>query len=213
MRKLTAALPEAQRPAAERARERVLVLPDGWLSEADPTPVLPTLMQAVLADRRLRLRYARPGATPRWRTVDPLGLVQAAGVWYLLAAVRGASRTYRVSRIHDAEALDEPATTRPDGVDLATLWKQGRAAFRGEAAGLAVRVQVEPSHRQGLVAAALEVTAQDGDALDVVFGDARHAEAVLWRLAPYAVVVTPGDLAERLADRARRTALAYRPAR
>ena len=40
----------------------------------------------------------------------------------------GADRTYRVSRIVDAEELAEPAV-RPDGVDLGALWERRRAEF------------------------------------------------------------------------------------
>ncbi|MEZ5201908.1 MAG: WYL domain-containing protein [Micropruina glycogenica] len=39
--------------------------------------------------------------------MDPYGLVENAGRWYLLAGRDGDQRTYRVSRIVSAEVLDE----------------------------------------------------------------------------------------------------------
>ena len=58
------------------------------------------------------------------RVLDPLGLVLKAGVWYLVARVaddaRG-PRTYRLSRVRAAAALDEQFA-RPAGFDLQEHW-------------------------------------------------------------------------------------------
>src|SRR6202011_5023613 len=78
--KLLAALPAARRAevAAESARFHVDA-PD-WFRPLRPAPHLDTIIQAVRADRRLRLVYTTP---PRLE-VEPLGLVAKAGNWYLV---------------------------------------------------------------------------------------------------------------------------------
>ena len=46
---------------------------------------------------------------PVERLISPFGLVAKGSVWYLVGAVDGHVRTYRVSRISQAEVLDEAA--------------------------------------------------------------------------------------------------------
>ncbi len=73
--------------------------------------------RAVFAGHKLRIHYAAVDQPPKWRTVDPIGLVTVRDQTYLLATRSGADRTYRLSRVLAAEELDEPAQ-RPDRVDL-----------------------------------------------------------------------------------------------
>jgi predicted DNA-binding transcriptional regulator YafY len=86
------------------------------------------LQDAIWRDRRLHLRYARSDGVAVDRDVDPLGLVAKGRLWYLVAAVEGRPRTYRVSRVRAAELLDEPAVRSPD-FDLAAFWAQSSAGF------------------------------------------------------------------------------------
>ncbi len=110
LRKLVAALPAGQRTIAAETRERLVVDPAGWTDEGSAGAALATIGDAVLSGRRLRLRYRRAGAAEaRERIVDPYGLVQAAGVWYLIAATEGEPRAYRVSRVVEAAPIDEQA--------------------------------------------------------------------------------------------------------
>jgi predicted DNA-binding transcriptional regulator YafY len=143
LRKLLAAVPDAHRPAALQARERVVVDPTGWSREAEPVPHLATVQEAVWLDRRLRLAY-RSSDAPRARVleVEPYGLVAKAGTWYLIAAETGEPRLFRASRIEAAAILEAPAN-RPPGLDLEALWLELRHRFdeRG-GEGLAVRVTV-----------------------------------------------------------------------
>jgi predicted DNA-binding transcriptional regulator YafY len=147
LRKLLAAVPESHRPAAVRARERVVVDPTGWSRAAEPVPHLATVQEAVWLDRRLRLAY-RSSDAPRAREliVEPYGLVAKAGTWYLIAAEDGEPRLFRASRIEAAELLDTPAS-RPLGLDLEALWLELRRRFdvRG-GEGLAVRALVRTAN-------------------------------------------------------------------
>lgn len=142
LRKLMSALPEAQRPQAIRAQERVVVDPRGWMRGAEKVPWLEAIQEAVWADRRLRLRYRRAGAaSPRTQVVDPYGLVFKAGVWYLIAAVEGEARMYRVSRVESVQPLDE-AARRPSGLDLEALWNELRGRLEERGAGVEVMLLV-----------------------------------------------------------------------
>ncbi|WP_431678393.1 helix-turn-helix transcriptional regulator [Kitasatospora sp. KL5] len=124
LRKVMAALPAPHRPAAEATSERILVDPARWLR---PEPAaradLGVLQNAVFADRRLRLGYRHSGASgPSDYTLDPYGLVNKAGVWYLAADLDGAPRLFRADRTLTAEVLDEPVRRRP-GLQLAEVWE------------------------------------------------------------------------------------------
>jgi predicted DNA-binding transcriptional regulator YafY len=126
LRKLLGSMLEQQQTLAVRAASRVLVRPEGFLSDADDTPDLGLLQQAVFGGRRLRFRYTSGRSrTTSTRTVDPHGLVNAGGIWHLLATHRHADRTFRVSRIRDAAVLQDSAR-RPDSLDLQELWRRRR---------------------------------------------------------------------------------------
>lgn len=213
MRKLMVAMPASQRQSAERAAERVLVQPQGWLAEPEHEGALRVIQQAVFADRRLRINYPSSDGAARWRTVDPIGLVHAAGRWYLLALHDGADRTYRVSRVAAATILDQPAERRI-GVELERLWQQRRQKFREARVVFPVQVRVRARRRSDLVAAALDLVEEAPHAggwllLDLVFADRRHAASALWALAPDAEVVHPQALRDSLGERAEQTRHRY----
>src|SRR5215469_2118030 len=138
LRKLLSVLPEPHRPDAEQAAGRVVVDPRAWMRSRDDVPHLATVQDAVWRDRRLRMRYRRPGASdPVDRLLDPYGLVAKAGTWYLVGADGGEPRLYRVSRIEAAEVTDQ-AAERPAALDLEAL--RGRVEGRGP--GVEVRARV-----------------------------------------------------------------------
>lgn len=126
--KLLAALPAMHRRDAEYARQRIHVDAAGWHSAEEIVPLLPILQEAIWQERKLRLTYER-GDTTVERLVDPLGLVAKGHIWYLVAAVEGQARSYRVSRIHGATLSDEPCV-RPTDFDLASYWQQSSSEFQ-----------------------------------------------------------------------------------
>lgn len=169
VRKLSSALPESHTRSVGHALERVLVDPEGWGGAAVRHPeALPVALEAVDEGRRLRLRYRSRGSDHvRRRTVDPWGLVLAAGTWYLLAAHRGHRRTFRLDRIVGAEPLRARAH-RPSGLDLEREWTAARAAWRQRPSvtvELRVRrAQADLAVRQlGLVLAGEPRRTPDGD--------------------------------------------------
>lgn len=125
--KLLGSMPVALRSAAQAWRDRVHVDVPGWFAAPGDNTHLPAVASAVFDERRMNIRYRRGDRTVA-RTLDPLGLVAKAGVWYLVAAHRGHVRTYRVGRIASAAVLDAPAR-RPDGFDLPAYWAASAAEF------------------------------------------------------------------------------------
>ncbi len=215
MRKVVAALPPAQRSAATQGAERILVRPEGWLRRDTITPGegrLATVRSAVFAGHRLRIRYAAKGQEPRWRTVDPVGLVSAKGSWYLLATRDGAERSYLLARMREVEELDEPAERAPD-VDLGRVWEDRRARFATSMGTVTARVRVRPHRRSDLVRFVRGLT-EDGERdgwlhADAEFADEGFAAHVLWTLAPDAEVLAPASLRAAVATRAAETAARY----
>jgi len=78
------------------------------------------------------------------RTVGPLGLVNKAGAWYLVAVARGARvSVFRAGRISAARILDEPVE-RPAGFELAGFWERWSAEFITSRPRLPVRLRASP---------------------------------------------------------------------
>lgn len=126
--KLQAALPSTQRDRATQAQQTILLDMSGWRQSVEEVPMLPQLHAAIWRGRRIAFAYARSDGAAVERIADPLGLVAKGRLWYLIAAVDGEPRTYRVGRIREATILDEPAT-RPEGFDLATFWEEASSNF------------------------------------------------------------------------------------
>ncbi|MEU6797661.1 WYL domain-containing protein [Nonomuraea wenchangensis] len=161
LRKLVRALPATFRADAEAAARAVVSDPAGW-GEAgrEPPALVRTLQDAVVAGRKVRLTYARKGGEPAERLVDPLGLVDKDGLWYLVAGTEAGRRTYRVDRVTAAETTELPAE-RPDGFDLAAEWE---------------RVVGEVERRRSLVTAVVLVAERHAGILRDHFG--RHCEVL-----------------------------------
>jgi len=219
MLKVVDALPPGYLDTAAGVAERLLVDPETdhlarpLTADDVPDDVLAAIRGAVLAGRKLRIRYAPEGRAATWRTVDPIGLVTVRDKGYLLAARAGEDRTYRLSRVRAAEELPEPAE-RPERVDLDRAWQERSARFRSGGDQVAVVVRVARRRREELVGTALAVLAEDVEPdgrlrLEAAFQDARHAEWAVWQLATDAEALAPGWLRTALRDRAAALAARY----
>ncbi|MGQ0575198.1 MAG: helix-turn-helix transcriptional regulator [Pseudonocardia sp.] len=219
--KVVDALPEGHRDTAAGVAERLLIDPETDLlsrrpvTEEVPAATMGEVRRAVFAGHKLRIHYAAAGEVPRWRTVDPIGLVTVRDQGYLLATRSGADRTYRLSRIVAAQALPEPAQ-RPHRVDLDRAWQERSLRFRTGGDQVTVLVRVHPARREDLVDTALAVLSEEADPdgrlrLEVTFQDRRHAEWALWQLAGNAEALAPQRLRTALRDRAAATAACYAP--
>jgi predicted DNA-binding transcriptional regulator YafY len=218
MRKVVDALPESHRATASDAARRILVEPETDLLPRRPVPegvsgtTMTEIRRAVLTGHKLRIHYAATDQAPRWRTVDPIGLVTVRDRGYLLATRSGADRTYRLSRISAAEELPEPAQ-RPNAVDLNRVWRERCARFLSSD-HIAVLTRVAPERREDLLSTVVAVRAAEPDAdgwlrLEVTFQDLRHAEWALWQLGTDAEALAPESLRTSLRDRAAAMATRY----
>lgn len=124
LRKLVRALPTTFRAEAEAAAVATVVDHERWgAAVRERAPHLEALQDAVVRRRRVRLRYT--GATGRTsvRVVDPWGVVDKDGIWYLVAGTDRGARTYRADRVGAAETTGEPADV-PADLDLGAVWAQ-----------------------------------------------------------------------------------------
>jgi predicted DNA-binding transcriptional regulator YafY len=118
------------RQGAEQARRRIHIDTAGWARQEESVPLLPVLQEAIWSERKLRFSYQRgPDCNDVEREVDPLGLVAKGSAWYLVAGVAGEVRSYRISRMSQAQVLDQ-ACVAPAGFDLAAYWEQSTTAFK-----------------------------------------------------------------------------------
>ena len=127
--KLQAALPPSVRQQADFVQQRVLIDTRGWRSSSESTASLPVLLDALWRDRKVRFVYEGVLCEASERTVDPLGLVARGSAWYLIANRESEARTYRVSRIRNAQILGNAALRLRD-FDLAAYWERSATEFR-----------------------------------------------------------------------------------
>ena len=224
LRKLMAALPAPYRPDADLASRRILIDPARWrggparAAGAD----LAVLQQAVFTDRRLRLRY-RHGRNNQVRsyTLDPYGLVNKAGVWYLVADDRSEPRLFRTDRALSAAILDQPVQRRA-GLELADVWDTVRRVIDDIPAPLLVTVSV----RREILGKFLRLHQADlagpppvdpgpgtGPQPERVLVDLRFpslgAAEILLDFGTDAEVLTPAELRQALARKAAQAAARY----
>jgi len=128
LEKLHGGLADVAQRAAEKSRARIHLDGRRWNQAEPPRLLLTALRLAVWDDRRIRIRYQDRNRAQSTRTVDPLGLVSKAGVWYLVARGEGEMRSFRVERIRAVNELQEHFE-RPANFDLERYWSESSARF------------------------------------------------------------------------------------
>lgn len=170
VRKVVRALPATFREVAEASAAAVVVDPGRWGADRDAAPgPLATMRAAVVHRRTVRLAYRSRQGAASTREVDPLGLVDKDGTWYLLARTPDGRRTFRVDRVTDATptgATFEP----PSDLDLADEWTATVAAVEAHRSAVRARVRA-PS---GLLPV---LRSHFGTYLDDVDDDGSHVRA------------------------------------
>jgi predicted DNA-binding transcriptional regulator YafY len=216
--KVLAALPPELRSRASRLGQRFHLDAPGWFSRAEGNPWLVDVATAVWEDRRLRIVYDR-GDKSVERRLDPLGLVLKGGVWYAVARTGGDVRTYRISRIVDAEILDERFEREPD-FDLAGYWSESTAAYEEAADKVTVTLRIQPralSLVHDIFGSAVAETAEYLPAGDPE-GWQRLRLTLVWPaevprrllgLGATAEVIAPADVRASVAAEARALAASY----
>jgi predicted DNA-binding transcriptional regulator YafY len=212
--KLMAALPPELRSRAGRIRERFHLDAPGWFQESEQPPYLAIVADAVWNQRPLEIRYERWGGVTVERTVEPLGVVLKAGSWYLVAAVEGQSRTYRVSRLLDVQAVDGHFE-RPEEFDLVTYWQSWSEDFLDRLYRYHAVVRLSPRAIDMLPVLFSRVAARNALAsaeppdaevwvrLTIPIESSIHAPVELLRFGADAEVISPPELREEIAAAAR----------
>jgi predicted DNA-binding transcriptional regulator YafY len=202
--KLLAALPSMSRRGAEYAQQRIHIDTAGWRNTPESVACLPVLQEAIWQERKLQFLYERADCEPSERVADPLGLVAKGSIWYLVAAVGGEPRTYRVSRIREARATEQPAE-RPAGFDLAAYWRQSAVEFQASLPRFYATIRIAPSASRWMNypgrASRVERSEPDADGwtkLDMRFDAEEEACQFALSLGAQAEVLEPASLRERV---------------
>lgn len=217
--KLLASLPPESGASAERVSARFHLDPNNWYTRADASDVLKPLAAAVWSERRVRVRYESWKDVVE-RTLDPLGLVLKGGVWYLVAAVKGAPRTYRVSNIQELQTLEAPFM-RPRRFNLARYWKEWSKDFETRLLKAHATIEVSPNGRRLLRdtnAAAHEALSAEHEPCKpegwvrarVPIESIDLAKRQFLRLGAEVRVVEPPELRAAIADEAKKVLASYR---
>lgn len=200
-RKLAAAAVVGKHSAG-RLQERVFIDSANWFRGTRVPSHLTHVQDALWSNRRLLLRYRRDVDRVVDRVVEPYGLVCKAGTWYMLAGVRGETRTYRVSRIEGAELTDE-TFERPASFDLRAVWaaQVGRFVDRApQRVAVKVRVDAVVSAQFNRIVGE-QIVERRGDGVVVL--DFPVCEAAVSPLAAFGSrveVLEPQELRDRLAQ-------------
>lgn len=120
--KILRVLPESVGRQATLMREHAATTPDRAAARPDPATTS-ALVAAVAAQRRTRIGYRSASGRSHTFEVEPWAVVVRYGRWYLLchACHADAVRTYRVDRIGDVVATEEPFEVPEDLDPVAAL--------------------------------------------------------------------------------------------
>jgi predicted DNA-binding transcriptional regulator YafY len=214
--KLLAALPAGARAA--RVAERFHLDPAGWFRSTEPVTALPVIARAVWNERYLAFRY---GPAREVRKVGPVGVVLKAGVWYLVAQKGSALRTYRVGRMSETQALDEPYVRPPD-FDLAAWWERSsreyevssyraRAVVRLSPRGCSLIEMLGPYVAQAVAQTAGPPDQRGWVRCTIPIESMEYGIRELMRLGADAEIVSPPALRVRMAQALREALQRYSP--
>jgi predicted DNA-binding transcriptional regulator YafY len=190
-----------------------------WFRSPEPVPQLRTLAEALRQRRKLVLEYRANGAAVP-RTVAPLGLVNKAGTWYLVAMTgNGRVLVFRAGRITGARASAE-SFRRPPGFGLARFWEEWSGEFAASRPRLPVRLRVSPDALAALpevfgeeVHSAIGAATACGGGWRELTLSFEHERAAVHRLAGFGAeveVLSPPAVAERLVAAAQGILSRYR---
>jgi predicted DNA-binding transcriptional regulator YafY len=181
-------------------------------------PYLPGVAQAVRHERRIKITYERSRGHMVTRSVDPLGLVNKAGWWYLVGHANQNISVFRVSRLHKVDQLDDPFR-HPKDFDLASFWSEWTEDFERTRPKVQVLVRVSPNLAHALpeifgesVRPLLDTAESDEQGwkkLRLSFESLKAAQYRLMGLGTEAEILEPLELRSAVAESAKRIAEFY----
>ena len=218
--KLLAALPDEAQAEARRIGQRFHLDTVDWYRGTEPPACLHDVAEAVWASRRVAMRYESWRKTSD-RTVEPLGLVLKAGIWYVAARSPGRvdPGMFRLSSVHSLQLLDETFAPPPD-FDLAAWWRASTARFEAGLYTAKARLRVSEIGFRRLTQFSPTVSEAAHDSaelcevegcveVEVPIESVDHASHQMLRLGTEAEVLSPPELRAALYQAAQQLAATY----
>ena len=163
--KVAASLPAEYRAQAQQVAQRLHIDPVDWYRAQETPRFLRECAQAVWNGQRLEVAYESWRGTSR-RTLEPLGLVLKAGVWYLVArtGMKPEAATFRLANLHECTTLPS-RFRRPVRFDLAAHWHASTKEFEAGLRRLTAHIAVSPRGMKWLANARSNATPLPADTL------------------------------------------------
>jgi proteasome accessory factor B len=172
-----------------------------------PEPAFGPLWEAVRDRRPVTFSYRAAGRSdPQRRELEPWGVVNRHGRWYVAGWDRGrdATRVFRLSRIAGPVKFSGPAgkVTVPDGVDVREMVRgRDSAPAQEHTALLRVRAGAGVGLRRPAVEVRADETAPGWDLVTTRFEDLGWYADYAASFGPDAIVLDPPDLREAVIRR------------
>ncbi|MFD5849760.1 helix-turn-helix transcriptional regulator [Cytobacillus pseudoceanisediminis] len=142
--KLLAAIPAPLKDGVKDISNRIHIDTSTWRQTPREMKSFGIVQQAVWEEKKLQIQYEKADKHTSDRIVEPLGLVAKGNTWYLIAASEEKIKSYRVSRILDAELINENFS-RPNDFDLSGYWQESKQKFISSLPRFEVEVEMSPS--------------------------------------------------------------------
>ncbi|MBT2287875.1 WYL domain-containing protein [Paenibacillus albidus] len=202
--KLEKTLPPAYRQDVETAKNRFYFDDTPWWSERAEIPCLETVRSAVWRSEKLEIQYRKVSGEVSRRTLHPYGLVVKQGEWYLAAFCEEARelRSFKCSRIHTAQTLDEEFRI-PAEFSLMEYWSKQEQEFKmskssAEYYPVVIRLKAEKKARLTHLEIIQQIEEEESLLLTLNLYSYEYACEHMLSILEYAELREPAELREAL---------------
>lgn len=186
----------------------------GWHPSDESFPYLALLQEALWSNRKVQMAYLRDGERTD-RLISPLGLVAKRGVWYVVADSGGGLRTYRVSRMADAEITNE-TFARPEEFELARYWENSTQSFKAALPRYPVKLLLTDKglhrleqERYVTITGREQASLPGWLSVEAEMATVEFALRIILSLGPEALIHEPQELLDNVLSSIKQTSLLY----